>query len=158
MSVRKTKMCVSIDEKPLSEIICITHDVFGVVREVIDKIGKHLDYLSQHFKDIGLYKYPKIEEYEERESLYQHSKCIGNRILRNTPKLYYDYYEIRFENVKYEDLDDEELVIEIIKIPFDEPEDFIKRFGPGFDVDGNPIDFICTRAAAQFNLSPERTF
>ena len=64
MSVRKTEMCVSIDEKALSESICITRDVtealdkychvFGVAREVIDKIDKHMDYLSHFFKDIGL--------------------------------------------------------------------------------------------------------
>ena len=70
MSETETKMCVSIEEKPLSEIICTTRDVTealsnyrhvsGVLREVIDKIDKYTDYLNQHFKNISLYKYPKI--------------------------------------------------------------------------------------------------
>ena len=127
MSVGKTKMCVSIEEKPLSEIICIMRDVTealdkyrhvsGVVREVIDKTDQHLDYLNKHLKGIGLYKYPKIEEYEERESLYQHSKCMANRLLCEVSIAYFDYYEMTFENVKYDDLDDEEIVFEVIKKP-----------------------------------------
>ena len=166
MSERKTEMCVSIKEKPISEI-CITCDVTealdkyphvsGIVRDVIDKIDRHLDYLNKHLKDIGLSKHPKIEEYEERESLHQHSKRIANRILRNVPMAHYNYNETTFENVKYEDLDDEELVAEVLRNYDEETERVIERFAQDLDVNENPVDFVCTKAGAEFNLSGEES-
>ena len=90
--------------------------IFGSVGEPIKEIDSLLDQLDDHLSDLGFgYNFPSAAEYKEAESTYQDYKRVVGELLAETPIEAPHFYETKFKNINYNDLDCGRFGIQVFK-------------------------------------------